>query len=235
MQNNTIVLAYHSIRKVDRGSVYSSLCVSPEQFEWQLRHLTRCGYRNVPASDLIERPEVIEKRFVITFDDGFEDNFSIALPIMRKLGCRGLVFLTTGFIRDKRPSENAGSEGLPYLTWAEVIEMERIGFEFGSHLSNHKRLSGIDEDEMRDEILGSKDIIEQRLEHEIKHFCAPFGDYPLSAYRIVRESYQRSYLTYGYRSVYKQYLDVVSRIGVYGQNTKAQFKLKLMRDRYRLI
>lgn len=235
MLNNTIVLAYHSIRDVDEGSIYRSLSVSPTLFKAQLLYLIRKGYRNVPAKDLDEHPLSRRKRFVITFDDGFEDNYTHALPIMRDLGCTGLVFLTTGLLQDSHAAIQPGVERLPYLSWDMIREMEKHGFEFGSHQINHKRLSKMDEEEMKMEIIGSKTLIEEQLKHEIRYFSAPFGDFPLSAYPLVHENYSLSFLTYAYKSPYKHHRDVISRVGVYGQNTLLQFKLKVQRDRFRLL
>lgn len=235
MRNNLIVLAYHSINPLPYSKESSALTVHPDQFEAQIRLLQRMGFRNISAKELLAKPNSKEKRFLISFDDGYKDNLTFALPILRKLHCSALIFLSTRGMEDGFEIDAPYPVFIPFLSWDEVREMEEFGIEFGSHTINHAHLSQLDKAALQKEIEDSKEVLEDKLMHKTEYFCAPYGDYPPAAYELVQKHYRISFLTYAYRSSYARCQDVISRIGVYRQNSVAVFCIKILRDWLRML
>lgn len=242
--NSLIVLAYHSINEKPHSDQTAPLSVHPEDFEAQIRYLLSRGYRNIRADELgLKSPSSAitgKRRFLISFDDGYKDNYDVALPILEACGCSALIFLSTNGIENSSTGEQRADQyhteiSIPYMNWDEVRIMEAKGVEFGSHTLSHAHLSCLNSDKLRQEIVHSKQLMEERLGHSVEWFCAPYGDYPEIVYYIVRQHYQLSFLTYAYRSVLRSRPDVISRIGVYGHNSLNTFKLKLLRDRLRIV
>ena len=77
------VLMYHMIAPPRRGARFNGMRVSPEAFEWQLKWLRNNGFEFLSMSQLIG-DAVPERSVAITFDDGFEDNFTAGFPLIKK-------------------------------------------------------------------------------------------------------------------------------------------------------
>ena len=166
------VLAYHRVN--DESADY--VTVSANNFRAQMAYLAEHGYRTVSLFDLIKgRTE--PKDIVITFDDGFEDNYSQAFPIMKQFGFTATHFLIV---------DQIGADG--YLSFDQIQEMRRAGFEFGSHTLSHPVLKGLERIKKWDEILGSKERLEDLLNDECRFFCYPKGIYDEEAFDMVSEA-----------------------------------------------
>jgi peptidoglycan/xylan/chitin deacetylase (PgdA/CDA1 family) len=102
-----------------------------------MKFLAKSDYRVIPLKDLIEEGPR-ENRVVLTFDDGFMDNYENAFPILKEFGLPATIFCVAHRIGEA-----------PYLGVREIREMSRSGIEFGSHTLSHPRLAGLKEDEKR--------------------------------------------------------------------------------------
>ena len=184
------ILTYHSIE--DSGSVIS---VSPLQFEKQIRFLKKSGYKSLPIGEIVKfiKNEVVlpNKAIVITFDDGYRNNFTHAFPIMDACGFTATIFLTTGHCGNSNnwPNQDASIPSLPMLNWEEVAEMSRYGYEFGAHTRSHPRLVHLNGNRAAREILESKADIEANICKPVKFFSYPFGGFNDRVRDIVRSSF----------------------------------------------
>ncbi len=115
---------------------------------------------------------------VISFDDGWGDNYWNAFPLLKAYKLPAHVFLATEMI---------GSPG--YLNWDQVREMERGGIIMGSHTATHAVLTALDEEQVRRELTSSKETIESQLGRSCRWFCYPKGEHNRSTYKLVREFY----------------------------------------------
>ena len=134
------------------------------------------------------KAKLLEKSAVITFDDGFRDNYENALPILSEFGYPATVFVTAGFIS----SEGRGAENVKYmdremLSWRQLREMQNNGVTIGAHTITHPKLPDIGEALAREEIAGSKIRIEDELQKEVKDFAYPYGLYDAATREIVVE------------------------------------------------
>src|SRR3954454_15651092 len=144
-----LVLAYHAVSE----TWPADLSVTPERLDAQLRLLTRHGYRGATMYDAASRPAG-GKTIAVTFDDGYRSVLTLALPILRRYGIPGTIFVPTAFIGTGQPMRWPGidrwcggrhePELLP-MTWAEVEMLADAGWEVGSHTHSHPRLTQVDD------------------------------------------------------------------------------------------
>jgi peptidoglycan/xylan/chitin deacetylase (PgdA/CDA1 family) len=131
------VLMYHKIdAQVPTSPVGRDLTVEPAAFEAQLRYLRARGISTITASELahdVARGVRPERVVVLTFDDGYEDAATVALPLLRKYGARGTFFVSSGFVGTPR-----------HLTWSEMRAMRAAGMEVACHGTFHLDLSTLD-------------------------------------------------------------------------------------------
>ncbi|MBP2655253.1 MAG: polysaccharide deacetylase [Firmicutes bacterium] len=170
------VLAYHQVSYDD--DLYS---VSPDDFERQMDYLASQGYSAVTLEDLTQymagSGQLPDKPVVITFDDGYQDNYTTALPIMEKYGMRSTVFVIT---------DKIGQPG--YLSWQEIRDMRRRGTDIGSHTVGHVVMSDISLDECQKEVTVSKQLLEQGTGQLVKYLAYPYGKFDIAMFDILRQA-----------------------------------------------
>jgi peptidoglycan/xylan/chitin deacetylase (PgdA/CDA1 family) len=162
--------------------------VSEKSFEYQMRFMKRHGFQVISFDALVqgmkEGQEFARNTVVLQFDDGYEDNYKYALPILKKYRFPATVFLISDWV---------GTPG--FLTWDQVKEMEKYNFLAGAHTRHHFYLPGLSLDKAQDEIAGSKKIIEDHLGHGIDYFCYPSGGFTEEVKRLVTEAGYKAAVT----------------------------------------
>lgn len=158
------IFLYHSVRPGKHA--YS---VRPETFDAQLHYLRDSGYSFVTLGALVGHlrrgTPLPPKPAVLTFDDGWQNQYQNALPILEKHGAVATFFITTDVL-------GRGA----YMRWDQAKELARRGMEIGSHARRHPFLARIgSEARLRDEIAGSKAILEKELGRPVTVFAYPFG------------------------------------------------------------
>ena len=158
------VLTYHHI-----GSGNGWLYVSEADFEQQLVYLRERGYKTISVAELAEglsgRTKLPDRPIVLTFDDGYDDNYQAALPVLLRQGMRASFFVVTG---------KMGQPG--YLSWPQAAQMRDQGMEIGSHTVHHYTLTEINLKEMERELRGSRLMLESNLSITKAVFANPFGE-----------------------------------------------------------
>jgi peptidoglycan/xylan/chitin deacetylase (PgdA/CDA1 family) len=183
----TPILLYHS---VDTSN--SVISVYPEQFKRQMRYLKEQGYRTIPLAHYVDclrtGAKAPPKSVVITFDDGFKNNYTEAFPILKRNGYTATIFLSTGQVGGKSTWERHPSiPELPMLSWDEITEMSDYGIWFESHAHRHCFMSQLSEDEARQELMESKAKIEGATGRKVNFFCHPYGDWSERTKQLVKE------------------------------------------------
>lgn len=125
----------------------------------------------------LERGDDIGGLCVITFDDGYEDNFTTAMIELERRNLPACFFIATGLVgSDHTPWWD---ENLPvrptWMSWDQVREMQRRGFEIGAHTVNHVDLGVVAGQEANDEIVGSKRRLEEETQRAVDFFSYPYG------------------------------------------------------------
>lgn len=181
------ILYYHRVEEETHRS-----CVRPAAFAEQMNYLRREGYNLLALGDmrrhLDEHEPFPERTVVVTFDDGFEDNYLNAFPILERESIPMTLFLTADFIGTKELPVLRDRTGVPPLSWEQIAEMSRAGVELGAHTLTHPNLTEVDDDRLRREISGSRDRIEQRLSVRVRTFCYPRGKFDTRVKTAVREA-----------------------------------------------
>lgn len=199
------VMMYHHVGYTDKPRMNY---VTPEHFAKHLAYLYEHGYHVISFSELAE--SIREKKtfprnsVVIAFDDGYEDNFVNAFPVLKKYHFPAIVFIVTDVV---------GKPG--FLTWEQMKEMEKDNISFGSHTRLHTYLPSLDKAEQRNQIQVSKEILEQQLGHPIDYFAYPSGGFNESILSILKEAGYKGACTTnrGYRGFNDPYMMKRIRFG----------------------
>jgi peptidoglycan/xylan/chitin deacetylase (PgdA/CDA1 family) len=170
------ILMYHSISDnlFARAQPYYQINTSPNVFARQMRWLRNNGYKTMNLEEMLAAMVAghdLFKKFVITFDDGYQDFYTDALPVIKQCGFAATIFLTTDRIQDTA----ARIEGADYLTWREVRELHDEGIQFGSHTVTHPDLRSLGPEQIDYELGYSKETIEQKLGAAVRSFSYPFA------------------------------------------------------------
>jgi len=157
------VLMYHSIRE-DNGY----LSVSPSDFEQQIKYLLHKGYQNILPQDLLGKDLSYDRKIMITFDDGFKDNYTVALLIFKKYNFTAAVFVITGQINS--PGK---------LTAEEINSLEENGWLIANHFDSHHDLTELKSEEISQDFEIARQKLSQLL---INKETANIVSYPHSRY-----------------------------------------------------
>ncbi len=196
------VLLYHKIDLPTADVKIRGAFTYPRKFEKQISYLKKKGFEFYTAGELIdfylERGEFPKKSVVVTFDDGWKDNYTNAFSILKKYGAKATIFLVpscVGKTTDKVTAE--GEAKREHLAESDILEMSKSGvFEFASHSFNHKLFHQISEKEIEFEVTESKKFIENLTQKECATFAYPAGfftDFAKEA--IKRAGYKAAFTT----------------------------------------
>ncbi|SDE87163.1 polysaccharide deacetylase family protein [Sporomusa acidovorans] len=181
------ILNYH---KVD--NFYHALSVSPQEFEEQMAYLAKNGFTTITPDQLMaylnHDRELPEKPIIITFDDGYLDNYTNAYPVMKKYGFTATIFLVTNLVgHDER-----------FMTWEQVQTMQQDGFVFGSHTVSHIPLNKLPREQAMAELIDSRKEIEYRLGTKTRYFAYPTGAYNSQVEEMVKQAGYKAAFTIRY-------------------------------------
>ena len=170
------VLTYHQIK--NPANDYSTVCPAAfrQQMEYLKAHYLVLGLREAVAA--AKQAGWAGRAVAITFDDGYQDNATIAAPILRSLGLTACFFVATDMVGSLRPFPHDVYQGRPrqeHLTWRQLRELVQEGFEVGSHTCSHVDLGVIPTHEAECELTESRKRLELELNVPIRLFAFPYG------------------------------------------------------------
>lgn len=174
------ILTYHSVN-YDGGGFF----VNPEIFNKQMEYIKKKGYEVITLDALVrsikDRKQLKRNKVVITFDDGYKDNFSYAYPVLKKFGFPATIFLVTDSM-GKYSIDSTSN----FLSWDDIIVMSKNKISFGGHTKTHLYLGNMrDLKVLREEIGGSKKAIEQKIGVPADYFCYPVGGFNETVVAVV--------------------------------------------------
>ena len=216
---NVPILTYHYIRvnpdRFDRMGF--ALSVTPTDFAAQMDWLRDSGYHPISTADLYAFLKgargLPSKPVVLTFDDGYADFYTTALPILRSHDFRATAYVVSGFV------------GWPgYMTAAQVLEADRSGIEIGSHTVNHSNLARLSYGAVRSQLVDSKLFLERLLGHPVVAFCYPSGKFNSTvAWQVADAGFSDATTTmFGYRHTLADRY-IWTRLRVSGGESRDQF------------
>ena len=169
------ILMYHSIADEDEAGVhpYYRTATGPAVFASQMESLHQASFSVIGLGEAIRRCSEPHtgKSVVITFDDGFRNFYTNAFPVLDRYGFTATMFLPTAHIGESTLT----FKGKECLSWSEVRALQKHGISFGSHTVTHPQLHDCDAHAIREEVVGSKQTIEQKLGCAVQSFSYPYA------------------------------------------------------------
>ena len=172
------ILMYHRIVDEIDGPDPYYVKVTTKEFDSQMRSLRDQGYQSMTLDELPDAarsPSRAEKPVVITFDDGYEDTYSHALPILRKYDYAATVLLVADHVGKANTWDGEKVEAAPLLNKGQIEEMGKNRVCIGSHSLTHRPLTDLDPNRALKEIAGSKSALEDMLGRDVTTFAYPYG------------------------------------------------------------
>ncbi|UTW10587.1 polysaccharide deacetylase family protein [Marinobacterium rhizophilum] len=189
------ILMYHMVSEHRPGARFNKLRVKPDRFEAQIRWLKENGWHFALMSELTDPALLPAKTVLLTFDDGFEDNYRNAHPILQKYGARATLYLVVDrFERDWSTAKKAHHDSgelmhEPKLSDAQVREMLASGcWELGGHTRTHANLARLDTPGKRDEITAGRELLQAQFGTAPSSFAYPFGIFDATDVRLAEQA-----------------------------------------------
>ncbi|MEI7603503.1 MAG: polysaccharide deacetylase family protein [bacterium] len=177
------ILMYHHIRDYNNSKdpIGTGLSVSPANFERNIKELIASGYTTISFNELIQHVQkgapLPTKPIIISFDDGYDNNYINAYPIMKKYNQKGSFAIITGYV---------GNPG--YMSWDNIKELKNNGNEIISHTVSHADLSTLSEESLKNQLGQSKKDLDTILGQNTETLIYPCGKYNQLVEKIALES-----------------------------------------------
>jgi peptidoglycan/xylan/chitin deacetylase (PgdA/CDA1 family) len=233
----TIIFCYHLL--VDKVR-YPGTEITPAAFEAQMKELKDRGITVISMQDLLawKRGEknIPPRCAVITFDDGYKSQYEVAWPILKKYGYPFTMFIYTEGVR----GGSLGGGGA--ITWEQLADMRDNGVDIEAHSATHQdlreghtitlaspggkktrtKLTGPQYEQwVQNEVVGSKQLLEQRLGIKVNCFAVPFGNYNEHVKELARNSgYEAMFTVYGQPITFTSPLDAIGRYAIEANKPK---------------
>ena len=180
------ILMYHAVHVMDPSEASNAnLIVAPDNFETQIKAMVDAGYYFLTPEEaykaFTENALPAKKVVWLTFDDGNEDFYTIAYPILKKYKAKATNNIITGFVK----KGNAGN-----LTVKQMKEMMAHGMSFQSHTVNHPDLSATDKATQKVELRDSIDFLENKLNTKVNTIAYPSGRYNQTTLDLAKKTYK---------------------------------------------
>jgi len=187
------ILLYHSISE-EATPQFRTWALPSRTFAAQMACLHDHGYTPITVTQFAtamtdSRVQLPDRPVVLTFDDGFADFYTGALPVLQRHGFAATLYITTGFVGDtSRWLHREGEGRRPMLTWSQIAEIQGNGVECGAHTRTHPELDTLSPAAARDEILQSKVELEQHLGRQVMTFAYPHGYHQATVRGVVQQA-----------------------------------------------
>ena len=201
LSSQVIVLCYHRFEDKPKDS----LAIKPAEFEAQMQILKDNGITVIPMADFLAwrrgEKSIPPKSAIISIDDGYISGYSVAWPILKKLGYPFTMFIYTDYVKGGPKS------GGQSVSWQQLAEMRDAGVDIQSHTVSHSSLSakkGKNDEQytawLKSELAGSKEILEKNLGIQVKAIAYPYGLHNEAVREAVKQAgYEAAFTVYGQR------------------------------------
>jgi peptidoglycan/xylan/chitin deacetylase (PgdA/CDA1 family) len=190
------ILMYHSIS--DHATPkFKQFTVSPALFADHMAYLYQHAYTPITVTQYVHAlsqggdasSALPERPVILTFDDGFADFFTDALPVLKQFNFTATLYIATAFVNStSRWLQREDEMTRQMVTWEQLTEISAQGIECGSHGHRHLQLDTLSSSVVQKEIIHSKLLLEQHLGGNISSFAYPFGYYTTGARQQVQEA-----------------------------------------------
>jgi len=187
MKKNILILGLHRVGYPPWNAKIRGLFTSPRLLNFQIRLLRMLGYRFMTLNDAMTAPAA--RIAVLTFDDGYADNFTNAMPILQKHKIPATVFIITNDVGRRNVVWDEAGEDLPadILSWEMIRELHRRGWEIGSHAHRHIHFGTHDDVVQAEAIATSIEQIEKHIGVVPISFAYPYGSFSQTTKSLLRQ------------------------------------------------
>lgn len=226
------ILTYHQIAPTPpKGTPYRSLCVAPETFAKHMRWLKLLGYQGLSMSALMPYLQGQQKGRVvgITFDDGYLNNLTHALPVLQATGFSATCYAVSQLMGKTNVWDEAvGIPQVPLMNSAQLRAWVDGGQEVGAHTRHHVHLNALPDAQALQEIAQCKTELEQATGQAVQHFCYPYGEYSHAHVQMAQQAgYATATTTQRGRAKAGGDLFQLKRVPVLRRTSRLQLWLKL--------
>ena len=180
---------YHKIGPCPQGALVPHHYVSTRRFSNHVLALVKFGFTSKQLCDLVFDQDQSQKLTALTFDDGYSNFADLAVPILQKHGQKATVFVVAGLLGATNEWDvKIGDKPEPLMSLEQLVEIQRMGFEVGSHSMTHARLTELNQNDANLEIQDSKRALSEQLGQTIETFCYPYGSQNESLRAMVRDA-----------------------------------------------
>jgi peptidoglycan/xylan/chitin deacetylase (PgdA/CDA1 family) len=174
------ILAFHKIGEPSTGEHPTWNYIPEETFIGYLRYLSENGWQVIDLATFLQgvlKPHTLPDRSaLLTFDDGYRSILTVALPLLCRFRYPAALFVATDFIGDRNIFDEGIEPDEAICSWDELRELERHGISIQSHGATHRPFSKLELHEQREELVGSKALLETQLKKPVEVFAFPYGD-----------------------------------------------------------
>ncbi|MEK6536034.1 MAG: polysaccharide deacetylase family protein [Actinomycetota bacterium] len=177
------ILMFHHTGEPPAGAneLRRNLTVSTADFEAQISYLKQAGYQPVSEAQLFKalynNAPLPPRAVMLTFDDGYLDNYQVAAPILEKYGFPATFYIIT---------EKVGTP--EYMDWEQVADLDRRLMDIGSHTATHQDLTILSGADLKQELSGAAETFKSRLGHPVYWLCYPAGKYDADVIKYSRDA-----------------------------------------------
>lgn len=230
------IIMYHRVVDSPNEVGVHGTYVTKELFRKHMQVLKDNGYRTVTFKELAE-DHLLIKRFdkgnkfvVLTFDDGYEDNYRVMFPILKEFGAKAVIFLLSESKYNEWDVNNPNNpeKRFDLMNEEQVKEMAAYGVEFGAHTKTHPYLSSLPLEEAREQIVQCKEKLEQTYGQPFITFAYPYGDLNDEVKAEVRKAgFTFAVSTDSGEITVDSDLFQIRRIGIFPRNSMLTFRRKI--------
>ena len=174
------VIMYHRvINNPENEGVYGTY-IYEDMFKKHLQYLKDKNYTVITFKDLDKigwrnRFEKGKKYIILTFDDGYKDNYDLAFPILKEFNFKATIFLMGSLTYNEWDVKAGGERKFSLMSVEMIKEMQDYGIEFGAHTFNHPKINTLSNEEIEHQIVDVKKPLEEKIGKEIITFAYPYG------------------------------------------------------------
>ena len=187
------VVMYHRVINKSENEGIHGTYIYENIFREHMKYLKDNNFSMITFKDLNNigwrnRFDKNKKYIIITFDDGYVDNYELAFPILKEFNFKATIFLMGESTYNEWDVKADGEKSFPLMSVEMIKEMQDYGIEFGAHTFNHPKLNKLSNDEIKHQIVDVKKPLEEKIEREIITFAYPYGILNDYAKKMVEEA-----------------------------------------------
>ncbi len=222
------ILLYHRIVKSRGEGGKQNIFVTEKRLRKQLEYLKNNDYQTITFRDIEKYEQAhLHKKIILTFDDGYEDNYTHLFPLLKEFGYTAVIFLVTGFSKNEWDIKN-GEPVHSLLNNAQIKEMNAYGIEFGAHTQKHVDLLKTIPKAQDKEITECKNDVEKIINKPVISLSYPFGGVNQSIKEKAKQAgYRYGIATNTGKQKFSDDLFQIRRIEISKNTTLFSFKRKV--------